>query len=234
MERENLLTDFQNHKTEHKGAIILKQTKDGEIQMSIQQNSTSKETIEVNNIVANEIKKSLRGKSIIGVKDDFISVRFNDFNNASRIRFFYSFKSDFCIYLKFNSITDIDLYLDQDVESHADVKKFLDEIDSLKMNGKGLQKHHLLKSSKYYDKLIFGSIKLKYKLEYRDIRGYATVSLSFPDYIKKKSEDSELQVAIDFVLDQPHKGVKNENEIRRKILNMIEPQKVKSYRKYKT
>ena len=65
LERENLLNDFYTSKTYHRGSIVLKKTSDNDIQISIQQNSTSKETLEVNNIIMSEIKEKLHNKSII-------------------------------------------------------------------------------------------------------------------------------------------------------------------------
>jgi len=58
IERENLLSDWTNNKTYHKGAVTLKKISDGNIQISVQQDSTSKETFEVNNILMNALKRA--------------------------------------------------------------------------------------------------------------------------------------------------------------------------------
>src|SRR5690606_9195236 len=123
------------------GSVTLKKVSESDVQISVRQNSTSKETFEVNSIIMNSLKERLFEKSLINSNDDIITVKFDHFDNRSRIQFFYSFVNDFSIYLKFHSITDIDLYLDEDIESHVDVKVFLDEIDNIKLSGKGLQKH---------------------------------------------------------------------------------------------
>jgi len=55
--RTNSLEDWSNSETEHKGAINITKSKDGLIELSIKQDSTSKETVLVNNLLNIEIKK---------------------------------------------------------------------------------------------------------------------------------------------------------------------------------
>lgn len=233
IERENLLNDWSNNKTYHNGSVVLKKMSDESVQVTIQQNSTSKETFEVNNIIINNIKELLNRNSIIQNQEDFITIKFNDFTNSERIKFLYSFTAQFCIYLEFKSITDIDLYLDPDVQSHQDVRTFLEEIDNLKLNGKGLQNHILLNNDVYYPKLIFGSIKYKYKLNCSGFEGIATLNLSFPEYIKSNQENSEFQITIDLLLNKEYRNTRTENEVRKKILDFIEKKKVESFNQFR-
>lgn len=233
IERENLLNDWDNNKSYHEGSVVLKKVNDDNIQVTIRQNSTSKETLEVNKIIVENVKSILRQSSIVESKDDFITIKFNDFSNSNRIKFLYSFCASFCIYLDFKSITDLDLYLDTDVNSHEDVKKFLKEIDNLKLNGKELQNHILVNNELYYPKLIFGSIKLRYKLNYQGIAGNIVINLSFPDYLKSKNTNSELQISIDTILNKEFRSVSKQNEIRKKLLDFIEKKKIESFEIFK-
>ncbi|MHA3046415.1 GapS4b family protein [Riemerella anatipestifer] len=233
IERENLLSDWNNSKTYHKGAITLKKILGNDIQISVQQDSTSKETSEVNKMILNILKERMLIKSIIKSNDDIISVKFNHFDNSSRIKFFYSFTHDFTIYLNFKSITDIDLYLDEDVKPHEDVKLFLDEIDNLKLNGKGLQNHILIYKEDYYPKLIFGAVKFRYKLSFNGIEGNVIVNLGFPDYVKSKDVNADFQMSIELLLSREHKTSSTENKIRKKLLEFFEKKKVESYNKFK-
>ncbi|MCT4699168.1 MULTISPECIES: GapS4b family protein [Tenacibaculum] len=230
IERENVLNDWTDNKTYHNGSVMLRKTSDGNVQISVQQNSTSRETFEVNNIIINETKRLLNYNSIINPQDDFISIKFKDFDNESRIKFFNSFMENLSLFLDFKSITDIDLYRDSDKKSHIDIKKFLDEIVNLKLNGKGLENHILLSKEEYHPNLIFSSVKLKYKLNYSDdVKGEAIIILSFPDYMRNKNEDSELQVSINFKLDKENRKKKLENLIRKKLLEHLEIKKINSY-----
>ena len=61
--------------------------------------------------------------------------------NKNRIKFLYSFANDLSIYTKFTSLTDLNLYLDPSVKSHADIEKFLAEIENLRLKGKAPIKH---------------------------------------------------------------------------------------------
>lgn len=233
IERENVLNDWTDNKTYHQGAITLKKMDDGDIQISVQQNSTSKETFEVNTIIINQVKQAFKNQQIIAQKEEFISIKFKDFENSSRIDFFNSFTEKFSLYMDFKSITDLDLHIDPKVDSHTDIKNFLKEIDNLKLSGKGLENHILLKNRSYYPKLIFSSTKVKYKLEYRDVKGMVTMVLSFPEYSKNQDEKSELQVSIDLHLNKEDRKRKVGNLIRKKLLEHIETKKVESYNKYK-
>ncbi|MDV7699585.1 hypothetical protein N6B72_21960 [Chryseobacterium soli] len=231
--RENLLSDWTQNKTYHTGSITLKKNSEGDIQISVQQNSTSKETFEVNSLIINSLKENLLVNSIINSNDDIITVKFNHFDNTSRINFFYSFTENFNIFTEYISTTDIEISLDESIESHPDVKIFLDEIDNLKINGKGLQNHILLNKIQYFPKLIFGAIKLRYKVNYNGIVAFATINLGFPDYVKSKDENSDFQATIDLLLNKQHKNISNENKIRKKMLEVFEIKKVESYEKFK-
>ena len=202
--------------------------------MSVEQNSTSKETHLVNEILTKEIRNILNTKKLINDNDDFIRIKFNDFDNVNRIQFLYSFTNNFCIYLDFVSITDINLLLDENEESHIDVKPFLDEIDTLKLNGKVLQNHILLKNNTYHPKLIFASISLKYKFNINGVKGYCVIDISFPDYISKRDLNAVLQISISFNINREHRKMISETQLRKELYSYIERNKIKSYQKYKT
>jgi hypothetical protein len=232
IERENLLEDWTNNKTYHTGAVIITKT-GGNLELSVEQNSTSKETHLINEILTKEIRNILDKKSLINDKDDFIRIKFNDFDNVNRIQFLYSFTNNFCIYLDFVSITDINLLLDENEESHKDVKPFLDEIDSLKLNGKVLQNHILLKNNTYHQKLIFASISLKYKFNINGVKGVCVIDISFPDYISKRDLNSELQISINFNVNREHRKMASETQLRKELYSYIERNKIKNYQKYR-
>ena len=233
IERENLLSDWTNSKTYHNGAVTLRKVSETDIQISVQQDSTSKETFEVNNLIMGALKEKLLDKSIIKSNEDIIAVKFNHFDNASRVKFFYSFINSFTIFLEFKSITDIDLYIDDSVESHDDIKVFLDEIDNLKLSGRGLQNHVLIGKTEYHSKLIFGAVKFRYRLEYSGIEGSALVNLSFPDYVKSKNVNSDFQISIELILTRENKNPSSENKIRKILLEVFEKKKIEIYTKYK-
>lgn len=110
----------------------------------------------------------------------------------------------------------------------------MDEIDSLKLNGKGLQNHLLLKNNKYHHKLIFASISLKYSFNIDGVKGFCTIVISFPDYSSKKDINSELQISINFNVNREHKKDATETHLRKKLYPFVEKNKMKSYKEYKT
>lgn len=234
IERDNYLENWTSNKTEHAGKVFVKKSKGGTLELSVEQNSTSKETILINELIVGEVKKLLKNESFIKPDEDFIRIKFKDFTNAQRIQFFYSFTKDFCIYLKFLSITDIDLYLDEEQESHKDIKALVDEIDSLKINGRGLQNNPLLKNNLYHDKLIVASISLKFSFDIRGVKGNASLIIAFPDYISKKSADAELQISLNFTIEKEHKRSTTETQLRKEIYAFVEKHKIANYTLFKS
>lgn len=233
VERENLLNDWTDNKTIHEGSIIIKKSVEDNIQITVQQNSTSKETLEVNQIISRYIKDVLEQKTLIDKKDSFVSIRFNDFTNENRIKFLYSFCKDFCIYTNFKSLTDLNLNLDPNVKSEEDIEKFLAEIENLKLKGKELQRHVFLTSNIYHSKLLFGAVKLRYKLDFMGIEGTLILTASFPDYVRRKNEFGEFQFQMDFVLPNIKRRFATESTLRNKLLPFLEELKMISYHKFK-
>lgn len=233
IERHNLLNDWTNNKSYHKGAVIVSRSDAGNLELTVEENSTSKETQIINGLLTKEIKSILEKKKLIDQGDDFIRIKFIDFDNVSRIQFLYSFTRSFSIFLDFVSITDINLLLDDSEESHKDIKHFLEEIDSLRLNGKVLQNHILLKNNSYHRKLIFASISLRYKFNIEGVKGICIIEISFPDYISKRDLNAELQISMNFNINREHKKKITETQLRKKLYKHIERNKIEAYQDFK-
>ncbi|WP_035669367.1 hypothetical protein [Flavobacterium sp. 83] len=233
IERINLLDDWTSNTTSHKGTIFVKKLNNGNIELKVEQNSTSKETKFINDLINKEIKNIFTKDEIISPKDDYIKIRFNDFTNPNRLQFLYSFTTKICIYLEFISVSDIDIYLDENEKTPEDLKKFLDELESLKLNGKKLQNHSLVTDNKYHNKVIFASISLKYKFNIDGVKGDCIVKINFPEYISKKDETSEVQYVINFTISKECRGIATDNELRKKVVSYIDTHKLKSYNEFK-
>jgi hypothetical protein len=200
IERENTLNDWTENKTQHKGSLRIEKDSTGKVHISVQQNSTSKETQEVNTIMIAYVKEKLNSQSLIELDETFTSIKFNDFDNTSRIKFLNSFANDLSIYTKFKSVTDLNLFLDSEVTSHTDIETFLNEIENLRLKGKSLHNHVFINTDKYHEKLQCASINLRYKLNYKGVDGSMYLFLSFPDFIKSRTSNSELQTQLNFSL----------------------------------
>lgn len=233
IERVNLLDDWTSNTTSHKGTIFVKKLNNGNIELKVEQNSTSKETKFINDIINKEIKNIFTKDEIISPKDDYIKIRFNDFTNPNRLQFLYSFTTKICIYLEFISVSDIDIYLDENEKTPSDLKKFLDELESLKLNGKKLQNHPLVTDNNYHSKVIFASISLKYKFDVDGVKGECMIKINFPEFITKRDTTSEVQYVINFNINKECRGIASENDLRKKVISYIDTHKLKSYQSYK-
>lgn len=233
IERVNLLDDWTDSLTTHKGTIYATKLNNGNVELKVEQNSTSKETKLINELINKEIKKTFVKEDVISPKEDYIRIRFNDFLNPERIQFLYSFTTKICIYLDFISVSDIDIYLDENEKTPEDLKKFLDELESLKLNGKKLQNHPLVIDNKYHKKVIFASLSLKYKFSIDGVKGECVIKIYFPEYITKKDETSEVQYLINFAVNKECRGLVSENELRKKVVSYIDSHKLSSYNVFK-
>ena len=234
IERDNALNDWTDNKTYHRGSLRVDKDSTGNVHISVQQNSTAKETQEVNSIVVTYIKERLASQALIKVDETFTSIRFNDFDTSSRIKFLYSFANDLSIYTTFQSLTDLNLFLDPGVTSHDDIETFLKEIENLRLKGKSLHNHVFINSDKYHDKLQCASINLKYKLNYQGVEGAMYLFLSFPEFIKSRSIYSELQIQINFSLGNIKKRTTTERNIRKEILVKLDKVKLMKFEKFKS
>jgi len=235
LERENLLFNFQNKTSTHSGKIIIKKDGTNGLELTLQQNITTKETHNVNELIIRSLKQRLTEKAIVKTGTDFVRIRFCDFDNKKRVQFLNSFALAKIAYLTFSSTSDIDLFLDDKVESHQDIQRFLKDIDNLKLTGKSLQEHIFLNNVMYFPKLILSMIKLKFTLNYQGLTGKCDVTFSFPDYIAKSRDvNSELQISLDVQLDKEFKNFKNQQKINKEIFNIIERIKISKFQQYKS
>lgn len=62
LEKDNVLEDWTNNKTYHTGEIIITKSSDGNLELSIEQNSTSKETLFTNDLFIREVKNTFKPK----------------------------------------------------------------------------------------------------------------------------------------------------------------------------
>lgn len=85
------------------------------------------------------------------------------------------------------------------------------------MNGKGLQRHILLKNNLYHPKLIFAAISLKYNFNIDGIKGTCIIDISFPDYITKKDEKAELQISYNFTPNREDRKKVTDKDLRKSI-----------------
>jgi hypothetical protein len=234
LNRTNLLNDWTENESVHDASIHVKLSDSGKVIMTIQQNHTAKETLEVNRMIVAQLKSDLQEQSLLAEKEEFSSIKFNDFDNKNRLKFLMSCARKLGVYADFEALVDVNLYLDESVESKSDVKNFLAEIENLKLKGKGLHNHIFFKDETYQDKLQTASIKLKFKVNDYRLDGFLSLTLSFSDFIGKKLLSSELETELSFSSKNKKRVPAIETELRRDILPIIEQLKIESYTKFRT
>lgn len=235
IERENRTKDWVNTKTTHKALITIEKKANNEISLVLTKSYTSKETNEINEMVLRSLKGHFKNTNIIKEEVDFVRVLFKDFTNQNRIQFLYSFTSAaLSRHIEFVEITDLNVHIDDKVDTPQEIKEFITGIEKLKINGKELQEHIFITNNDYHEKIIFSSISLKYKFNFSGIEGNCIIDYSFPAYLHKQRTNAEFQFDISINVNRKVKEFANINDLHKSISKIIENQKLEQFEKYKT
>lgn len=235
IERQNNTKGWDERKTLHSGSLTIEHRNDGSIQLITKKTHTSKETLEVGEILLKELKDHYKKESLIGKESDFERILFNHFTNPNRILFFFSFTSDIGRSIEFQKLTNLTIGPDPTEEPHKDLKEFLRDIENLKIKGNALQSHVIIAKKDYHEKLIFSSLIARYRFLIAEGQGSFDVEYTFYDYEDKKDIKAEFQFNIlRITLDKGYRNISNKNKIRKNLNDIIEEAKLKSYNELKS
>ncbi|WP_291134688.1 GapS4b family protein [Flavobacterium sp. UBA7663] len=236
IERDNKTKDWVQTKTTHKALITIEKKSDSGINLILTKNHTSKETNEINEMLLKNLKNNFKDAKVVKEEEDFVRILFKDFDNKNRIQFFYSFTSpSISRNLEFVEISDINVQLDENVNSPLEIKDFISGIKNLKINGSELQEHIFITNQSFHDKIIFSSISLKYKFDMigTGVKGICIVDFSFPEYVNKQKVISEFQFDLTIIPDKECRDFINFNKLNNDISKIFENYKLEQFEKYK-
>lgn len=179
---ENPLENFGSTQVDRTAKIDIVQEGNSLI---INKNYTSPETKEIIDFVVGKIRTHLKQEDYINKEDDFISIRFNDFDNKTRVEFLKSFKF-LNEKIKYKSIIDADI---ECKEKYDNIDKLLESISNMKIKG-NLEKHPFLTDEEYYSKIILYCIKIEYEFDLGLEKGEFILELSFPEFDSESEEEN--------------------------------------------
>ncbi len=176
IEIENQLENYRSTTIDRNAKIDIFLEKDVLI---INKNYTSPETKEVVDFVVEKVRKYLKEEQFINKDDDFMTIRFDDFEDQKRVEFLKSFQHLNSKNLKYKSIVDLDIEYRNDYKGFD---KLLDSIKSMKVKGDNLENHPFIADVNYYSKIIVSGIKIKYEFDLGMERGEIILDLGFPEF----------------------------------------------------
>lgn len=196
----------------------------------INKNYTSPETKEIIDFVVGKIRTYLKQEDYINKEDDFIAIRFNDFNNENRVEFLKSFKF-LNEKIEYKSIIDIDI---ECKEKYDNIDKLLESISNMKIKGSNLEEHPFLIDKEYYSKIIPYCIKIKYGFDLGLEKGEFILELSFPEFDSESEEENYSNPIFLFSINVTNCNHKdNVYRITNELALIIEKYKNEVYNRYK-
>jgi len=145
----------------------------------INKNYTSPETKEVVDFVVEKVRKYLKTEHFINKDDDFVTIRFDDFQDQKRVEFLKSFQYLNTKSLEYKSIVDLDIEYRDDYKGFD---KLLDSIRSMKIKGDNLENHPFIGDVNYYSKILVSGMKIKYEFDLGMEKGEIILDLGFPEF----------------------------------------------------
>ncbi|WP_172913942.1 hypothetical protein [Capnocytophaga canis] len=219
---ENPLENFGSTQVDRTAKIDIIQEGNSLI---INKNYTSPETKEIIDFVVGEIRTYLKQEDYINKEDDFIAIRFNDFNNENRVEFLKSFKF-LADKVKYESILDIDI---ECKEKYDKIDKLLENISNMKIKG-DLETHPFLIDKEYYSKIILHCIKIKYGFDLGLEKGEFILELSFPEFDSESEEENHSNPIFQFSINVTNCNNKdNINRITNELALLVEKYKNEVY-----
>lgn len=234
IERKDLTKNLGENITHHSGRLELKKD-DQEMQVSININHTSKETLKFINILTKNTIEHFKSEGRIDKDAEIINIRFYDFNNKNRILFLLQL-SQKVLYtdLTFKDTKNVQICPDDDISNPPDdIKWMRDKIENLKLSGRELHNTFFIKEKNYFDYILMFGITCSYYFEGDDFTANCEVEYEFSSK-KDLSDGSELTLNIN-VTDIKTNDNKNisKSKASKLILDSLEKYKLESYKEYK-
>lgn len=228
--RTDLLDEWDNQQKTFKGQISLEKDDEKNVSVNITLTHTSPETKKVADLILRKAESHLRANKHISDETVITEIRFNHFNNKSRIEFLKNISSKHSAY-EFYYKRTTDFQFKPDADANADIDDKLlwlkDNIDELSVKGD-------LEKTIFFDKELhqhMQAFKLtaNYSIDYLTYSGTCKVSYEFPEFAHKRNENAEL--VIDFKAFSLKGATSAEiKHLKRLIMNHVQQLKASEYK----
>lgn len=204
IEKQNTTKDLITGKQHNEGKIIFNLSS-GVLDCKI--DYTSRETLQTGNKLFKKIEDNFLENGIIG--EEFFSVKFNHFDNVSRIDFFLDFmkmeeksrfKGPLLEYILIKPDGGSKEVLPFDLES------LKNKVNELAIKGKELHSVHYF-TDEYKTSLLMQRVKIKYEYNIDGFEHKCIVDLDFKNALNYGDVESELHVVLDIPSSRKTKGM---------------------------
>ena len=225
IERKQRNKSWSEQKENFKSSVTLSLNK-GNVEIIVKNNSTAKETLEINRTVINYIKKKLVDNKIISSVTDEEKILMTSMNNEQIIKFLLSFTNNENLKnIKFIDILSINIEIDDSVKlpENSKLKWMESKIQKLKLDGKKIEDIEILTKSENHKYLKCWSILAKFEYDNTIAKGDAKLEFRFSNSGKK-------EFFIEITKYNFNKKLYTQKAIKEMILKDIESIKHSKYR----
>ena len=229
IERNDYSKNWANSQNIFKGSLELKKVRDGK-EVKLVVTHTANETKYVANKATAGIVRHFKEKKHIDEKDEIKKIEFRLFSNPGRIHYFFLLTQNISSsLLKFEDLVDVEFSPTPDTSLPEKIKWMENNIEDLKLNGKGLQNTLFVKDKEIHPFVHLYNVFVRYKFDYKGLIGKTVLFIGFPEFGRSKEPSSELEVNVKSIsFEQAPKNITRSQMIKI-ILNEFDELKLNSF-----
>jgi len=233
IERHDLTKSWDKNTTQHTGKVSFKKSSD-EKSVNISFTHTSKETKIVANKIIKDVVKEMKNDGFVQPESQIVKIRFNDFDNASRIEFLKKLsQSQKENSLYFLDTKDIGFKPDNRMQLPGEISWMKDKINNLIIQGQDLHLTFFVKDKQYHPFLQVYRLDTDFSFEFDEVIGECRLSLEFSDFIIQGKNNAEFQINVKKLRIIENESGESHNKIKEKLLSILESDKLLLHQKYK-
>ncbi|MFT0696593.1 hypothetical protein ACDX34_21120 [Acinetobacter bereziniae] len=209
--------------------IRLKESSNG-FKIEVDRYRTSKDTDHVNDKITKAIGKFYKSQNIT-VDEKPFSIKFEDFDNIDRIRFFLQLTSTSDAEFTYKEVGDFEIIRDQEagvLPNDPQIEWMEGRVSKINVNGKDLGKVFLLHEPKYYPFYFLIKMTVIYTFKFGINVGDCGIEFCFTG---KSTKDNDYSGTIfNFSIEKLSRLEKNsQQEVRKKIISKVQEIRDKAF-----
>lgn len=226
IERYDLTKSWDKNTAKFSGKITLRKDEDG-VNINMRLTHTSPETKSIAQVVTRKIVKDLKADGCVDVSANIIRIRFNDFENQTRMQFLQDLsQKQLTNALYFKDTKDIGFRPDKSKVLPGNLSWMEEKISNFVLQGEKLHTTFFVKEDKYHQFLEVYRIEAAYSFEYEEYSGECTVSFNFHDLIAKNKNDAELMINVEKLTFSDRSISVSSSKVKESLLSQLEARKL--------
>lgn len=209
--------------------IRLKESSSG-FKIEVDRYRTSKDTDHLNDKITNAIGKFYKSQNIT-VDEKPFSIKFEDFDNIDRIRFFLQLTSAAEVEFTYKEVGDFEIIRDQEagaLPKDPQIEWMEGRVSKINVNGKDLGKVFLLHEPQYYPFYFLIKMTVIYTFKFGTNVGDCGIEFCFTG--KSTKDNDYTGTVFNFSIEKLSRLEKNsQHEVRKKIISKVQEIRDKAF-----